>query len=451
MLAKRENAVPAKVDLDKRFLALGMTVPRVLLPAPGVDPTRWAVIACDQFTSEPEYWKRVDGFVGAAPSTLSLILPEVYLGTVEEERRTAAIRPAMESYLDRGIFSEQGPLLVLVKRSTPYSPCRWGLVAALDLERYDFRPGARTLIRATEGTIVERLPPRQAIRRGAPFELPHIMVLYDDPHQSVLSPLLGAEGSFDRLYDFDLMTNAGHLTGYRVEAPRLLEGIAAAFERLADRDAFRARYGSPDPLLFAVGDGNHSLAAAKELWEETKLSEGLTGAEIHPARFALVELVNLHDPGLTFHPIHRLLFGGGEELLRRLGADREVRVGPCEDEALMRSAISSTGHRIGWVGPEGCGIISWEHPRRSLAAASVQEYLDRFLAEHPETRIDYIHGEETVERLARTPGNLGLLLPPIERSEFFSTVIRDGAFPRKTFSMGEALEKRFYLEARRIR
>ncbi len=451
MLPKRENTVPTKADLDKRFLALGMTVPRIVLPAPAVDPTRWAVIACDQFTSEPEYWKRVEGIVREAPSTLSLILPEICLGTADEKGRIAAIAPAMKSYLERALLVEAGPLLVLVKRSTPSVSCRWGLMAALDLERYDFRAGSRSLIRATEGTIVDRLPPREAIRREAPFELPHIMVLYDDPQHSVLSPLLQTEGSLERLYDFDLMTDAGHLTGYRVDALEHLEAVADAFERLADRTAFRTRYASADPLLFAVGDGNHSLAAAKVLWEKTKRLEGLSGEELHPARFALVELVNLHDPGLTFHPIHRILFGRGEQLLHSLAAEREVRIIPCGDRATMRSAISSASHRLGYVGPDGCGTISWEHPRRSLAAATVQEHLDRFLGAHPEARIDYIHGEETVERLAQAPGNLGLLLPPIEKSDFFATVIRDGAFPRKTFSMGEALEKRFYFELRGIR
>ncbi len=451
MLPARKDTVSIPADLERRFLTLGIAVPRVLLPKPEVDPSRWAVIACDQFTSEPEYWKRVEGVVGEAPSTLSLILPEVYLGRPEEGPKTAAINPAMTSLLERGLLAEQGPLFILVKRSTPHAECRWGLIAALDLERYDFRPGSRSLIRATEGTILDRLPPREAIRREAPFELPHIMVLYDDPRQGVLAPLVAAEGSLERLYDFDLMTDAGHLTGFRVDTPPLLEGIAAAFARLADPDAFRARFGSPDPLLFAVGDGNHSLAAAKELWEKTKRELGLPPEALHPARFALVELVNLHDRGLAFHPIHRLLSGDVAAFLSSLEADPEVRIDPCADERSMRLELSSEGHRVGFLGPAACGVATWHHPRRSLAAATVQECLDRFVEKHPATRVDYIHGEEALGRLARRPGNLGLFLPPIEKGEFFATVIRDGAFPRKTFSMGEALEKRFYFEARRIR
>lgn len=438
-------------ELDSRFLSLGLAVPRVLLPSASVDPRLWAVIACDQFTSEPEYWRGVEDQVGDAPSTLSLILPELYLGTPDEGRRVARILAQMKRCLAEGILREEGPLLVLVERSTPFAAVRRGIVAAVDLERYDFRPGSQSLIRATEGTILERLPPRVAIRREATLELPHVMVLYDDPTQSVLEPLLAAKSSLERLYDFDLMTDAGHITGYRVQERRMLEGVATAFERLADPDAFRSRYGSPDPLLFAVGDGNHSLAAAKELWEETKRSSGEPLDALHPARFALVELVNLHDSGLGFEPIHRILYGDGEGLLHMAAEEARVLPTPTE-EAMLTEIGSGTGEvRVGFLRPGGFGVLSWESAKGRLPAAVVQELLDRFLVRRPKARIDYIHGEETLKRLSQRPDSLGLLLPRIEKASFFETIVRDGVFPRKTFSMGEALEKRFYLEARRIR
>ncbi len=441
---------PPKRPIDEAFLSVGLAIPSVMLPSPGADYTRWAVVACDQYTSEPQYWERVDRFVGRAPSTLRLILPECYLGADDQARREERILASMEELLERGALTERAPALVLVKRSTPRAQARWGIVASIDLERYDYSPGAKSLVRASEGTIVERLPPRMSVRRRAPIELPHIMVLYDDPGQTVAQPLIEAAESLPSLYDFDLMMGGGHLSGYEVSSGDLLERTAAALTRLADPARFRERHGAgSDVLLFAVGDGNHSLAAARAVWEETKRSA--RASALHPARFALVELTNLHDPGLIFEPIHRVVFGAGGELREALGASSRFRVGGALDFAALAREVRDPGAqgRFGVVGADSCRLAQANGP--GLTVGTLQSFLDEFLSGHPRARIDYIHGEEVVERICRAGDSVGFLLPPIDKGEIFRAVVRDGVLPRKTFSMGEANEKRFYVEARRIR
>ncbi len=439
-------------DATKRLAALGVAVPRVCLPAQGVDYAKWAVVACDQYSSEREYWEDVGAIVGGAPSTLNMIFPECYLEDADKGARVARIREAMKAALDKRVVRELEPGFVLVERTTPFERHpRKGLVMAVDLEAYRYGKGVTTLIRPTEGTIVERLPPRMDIRRGAPLELPHIMLLIDDPERSVIEPLYAKMGKLEALYDFDLMKGSGHVRGARVAGEADLAAVAAALERLADRTAYEAKHGSKDVLLFAVGDGNHSLATAKAIWEETK--QGLPASEQadHPARFALVELVNVYDEGLPFHPIHRVLFKADEAALL---ADIRAAGGAFEpmawDEAVVKADEATAEHRFAFVSAGKAGLVRFAKPSANLAAGTIQEILDAHLKAHPATVIDYIHGTDSLAALARKPGNLGLYLPPIDKAGFFATVIRDGVMPRKTFSMGEAPEKRFYIEARKI-
>ncbi len=310
---------------------LAMQVPTILLPKPGSDLHRWAVIACDQYTSEPEYWQAVDRLVDNYPSTLRLIFPEVYLEDADGDARIADINASMDQYLADGVLAAQEQGFVLLDRQTSHAPSRKGLMVALDLEAYDYRPGTKTLIRATEGTIVDRLPPRIRVRKNAAVELPHIMVLIDDPERTVIEPLFAAQ--LEQVYDFELMQNSGHLRGWKVTQKKLIEQVGGALARLADKERFQKRYEVADDqvMLYAMGDGNHSFATAKAIWEQLK-ADAADPAEVmdHPARYALVELVNVHDPGLEFEAIHRVLFAvDADDLLSRAGDYYRQAGTPC--------------------------------------------------------------------------------------------------------------------------
>jgi len=436
----------------KNFPHIGIQIPDILLPREGIDLSKWAVIACDQFTSEPEYWRQVETIVGQAPSTLNLVLPEVYLEAPDVPQRVQRIQQTMRAYLKQGVFTErQG--FIYVER-TVEGKTRKGLLLALDLEQYDYNKGASSLIRATEGTILERLPPRMKIREGAPLELPHILVLIDDPEDAVIGPLSARKGTLPRLYDFDLMLGSGHLSGYAVDDPALERGVVTALEHLARPETFSAKYGIPEEapvLLFAMGDGNHSLATAKAIWEKIK---GQVGME-HPARYALVEIENVHDDGLLFEPIHRLLFGLQRDIFAEMqayyGANYAYRPAADRDEMAARVKAGASGsHIIGVVTSQGFGTLEISSPTSNLPVGTLQAFLDGFLKNGGAQKIDYVHGEDTVARLGAQAGNIGFFLPGMDKSDLFKTVILDGALPRKTFSMGEAHEKRFYMEARRI-
>jgi hypothetical protein len=430
---------------------LGIQLPEILLPAPGLDLTKWAVIACDQFTSEPDYWAEVDRLVGEAPSTLRLVLPEVFLGGADEAARIQSIRQHMSKYLSGQVLvPHRGP--ILVERSVA-GRTRHGLMLALDLEQYDFRSGSTSLIRATEGTIVERIPPRVRIRSGAPLELPHILVLIDDPECSVIEPLVAQKQSLPRLYDFELMQGSGHVTGFSVGADADLAPALLALEKLADPSTFQAKYGLAQPqpvLLFAMGDGNHSLATAKSLWDQLKTVVGMD----HPARFALVEIENIHDSGLIFEPILRVLFGVKANVTEALAAHypKRCQFSECAslDEMVARVDAQQGGQSFGILSADGYQVATVAEPPSNLPVGTLQQFLDAWGKQGGYQRIDYVHGENVCERLGRAPGNLGFYVPGFSKSDFFKTVIVDGALPRKTFSMGEAREKRFYLEARRI-
>jgi len=436
----------------KTYDDIGIQIPQIYLPRKGINLTKWAVIACDQFTSEPDYWQKVETLVGDKPSTYNLILPEVFLEKPGEEARIKVIQDKMRSYLqDKYLEPHEG--LIYVER-TAFGKTRRGLMVCLDLERYDFTKGSTSLIRATEGTIVDRLPPRMKIRTGAMLELPHILVLIDDPQRTVIEPLEKAKGGLEKVYDFDLMLGSGHLTGYAVSEP-LEAMLVASLRGLARPEVFAAKYGlnqDKPVLLFAMGDGNHSLATAKAVWERMKPEVGLD----HPARFALIELENIHDEGLEFEPIHRLLFGLKKDIFASLkshfGANFTVTaVASAADMIMAVDHAKRPRQIIGLVGGgKDFSILEITNPSSNLPVGTLQTFLDKFINEGGADKIDYIHGGEIVCNLGTQPGNAGFYVPGMEKSDLFKTVILDGALPRKTFSLGEAREKRFYMEARKI-
>ena len=406
----------------------------ILLPAEGTAPETWACLACDQYTSQPEYWEKTGEIVGGRPSTLRLMLPECWLE--DSEARIPAIHAAMADYLDRGILVPAVRKGFVLCRRTTASGTRTGLVGTVDLEAYDFRAGSRPLVRPTEQTIAERLPPRLRIRRGAPLELSHILILIDDPDRTVLEPLARKAESLRKLYDFDLMQGGGHLAGWAVEDPADLAHVEGSL------NALREKLGE-DPLLLAVGDGNHSLATAKAYWNEIRETLSPEERETHPARFALCEVENIYDEALLFEPIHRLITGTTPEELydcwERYAAEREMELAEEGEGHTFIMAIRKDEYPVVVRNPEG-----------AIPCETIQLFLDWFLAEHPHAMIDYIHGDETLRMLARRKDAIGFILPGIDKHSFFGDVRELGVLPRKTFSMGEADEKRFYMECKRI-
>ena len=399
----------------------------ILLPRFRNDPEKmkkWACVACDQYTSEPDYWERVGNFVGDSESTLRVTLPEIWLG--EAEKRIPFINQTMERYLET-ILEPFPDSMIYLERTLRNGKVRKGVIGAVDLECYDYTKGAKSLVRATEGTVLERIPPRVKIREGAPIELPHIMILIDDPGRTVIEPLSGEKLTV--AYDFDLMENSGHVKGGFIPAESQAR-IISALDRLAVGE---------NPLLFAMGDGNHSLASAKAYWEEIKPTLTESERETHPARFALAEIVNIHDEALDFEPIYRVVFGVESEKLKveliSYAASLPVNDSPAQTVTLVTSG-----------GEEN---IVFENPTSFLPVGTLQTFLDRFVKESG-AKIDYIHGVESVKKLVSLD-SVGFIFRGMEKSDLFPTVIADGALPRKTFSMGEADDKRFYLEARRIK
>lgn len=388
-------------DAKARLAALGLRVPELLLPREDVDLSRFAVIACDQFSAEKDYWERVRALVGDAPSALHMILPEAWLRDGEAHR--AAIVPTMERYLEDGVLRSVGEGMVFLKRETA-SGVRRGLVVAFDLEQYDFREGSHTLLRPTEATVESRLPARVEIRREAPLELPHVLVLFNDPTDALMDAMEGLTAQRSPLYDFELMERGGHLTGWRVNEELDYVNLLGQLERLLDE----ANHG----MLYAMGDGNHSFAAAKLHWEQIKATLPEEQWEGHPARYALCELVNLYDKALPFEPIHRLVMGAdGATLCRELGLD----------------------------------------PASPPPLQELQPRLDEWLQRHPEAELEYIHGADKCRELGEAPDSLAIVWESFDREGLFPWVAAHGPLCRKSFSLGHAEEKRYYLEARRIR
>ncbi|MCM1158660.1 MAG: DUF1015 domain-containing protein [Bacteroidales bacterium] len=430
-------------------------VPKMLMPEEGIDLYKWAVIACDQYTSQPEYWQETKKIVGDAPSALKLTLPEVYLGTEDEAERVREIHETMLRYLADGILKELPAGFMLVKRSFGKENCRYGVVVEVDLETYEYKKGAHSLIRPTEMTVEERIPPRLKVRENAAIEMPHIMLLIDDAECTVIEPLTEKTGQFRQVYDTDLMQGGGHISGWLIPEGNETEGLMNRIEALADSNRFRERYklkGEYPLLNLAVGDGNHSMATAKAAWE--KLKKELSDEELanHPARYCLCEIVNIHDKSLTVEPIHRVLFGvREEELLSCAKAYYEEKgCGFVLEEGNISPTMKEGEHSFTVCSGTGSRTMRVLAPVWGIAAATLQNFLDAYLEKHPECRIDYIHGREALESLGREEKNLGFLLPEVKKEDLFQGVILDGVLPRKTFSMGEADEKRYYLESRMI-
>ena len=413
----------------------------ILLPKRDmIEQGRWATIACDQFTSELSYWQSAAEVVGNAPSTLHMMLPEVYLE--QTAARLHAIHAAMEEALSSHLICHENAMVAL-ERIQSDGRVRRGLVAQIDLEYYDYTKGAASLIRATEGTVIERIPPRVAVRRDAMLEMPHVMLLIDDPDKTVLEPLFDASAAEEReiAYDTDLMLGGGHIRGsFLTEQEQ--SRVLTALDALITPEAMAARYGDATlaPLLFAVGDGNHSLATAKASFEEIKAAIGTEAAASHPARYALVEIVNLHDEALSFEPIYRVMFGvDPADVLDGLRAYAAK---------LSGTAAPQSVHCIGAFEAQD---VTVEHPVQQLTVGTLQAFIDDYLKTHPEASVDYIHGEDSTAALANAPDAIGFLFDGMEKSQLFRTVIYDGALPRKTFSMGHARDKRYYMECRKIK
>ena len=430
----------------------GLHIPQIMLPKEGTDYSKWAVVACDQFTSQPEYWDKTESIVGDAASTLRLMLPEFYLGSDDEEKRIADVRAAMTEYMADGTLRTLEPGCVLVRREAE-GRSRLGIVICVDLEAYDYAKGSQSLIRATEGTVVERIPPRLRIRRGAPLEMPHIMILIDDPDHTVIEPLEKLDLSC--LYDTDLMQDGGHVTGHFIPEAQL-DGMKQALSDLMDKAI--ERYGAGHVIFQAMGDGNHSLATAKAAWEEIKKDLSAAEIENHPARFALCEIENVYDEGIVFEPIHRVVFASdklaGKDLMDQLveilaaqnGAAAFVPAGA--DEIDCQEGEDGFAIDAMFEGAEGKLVIDGPCTSK-LAVGTLQNGIDVLVKEYG-AAVDYIHGEAAVRDLAAADGNLGFLLPAMDKFQLFPAVAADGALPRKTFSMGEANEKRYYIESRSL-
>ena len=426
--------------MNPKFETLGLRPADILLPR-DCDMTRWAVVACDQFTSQPEYWQKAEELAGDAPSSLRLILPESRLHDPDVDHYIGDINRAMGDYLARDVFKTYENAIFYLERTQSDGLVRRGLVAAVDLERYDYTPGSGSLIRATEGTVLERIPPRVRVRKDAPLELPHVMLLIDDPGKTCIEPVAAGKSEMEKLYDFDLMLGGGHLTGWLLTEEQQA-ALAEALAGLISPQAMEEKYGMRDaaPLLFAVGDGNHSLATAKTCYEDLKKVTPPDQWADLPARYALVEIENLHDDALRFEAIHRVLFGVDP-------ADFMVAF-----QAFYPSACEGKGdgHVIEVVWPGHDGFLTVPDSPEQLPVGTQQRFIDHYRKDHP-CQVDYIHGDDVTRRLGSQPGNMGFLLPAMGKDQLFKTVMADGVLPRKTFSMGHAEDKRYYVEARRIK
>lgn len=419
------------------IIMTAFTTADILLPKLSAEEmTKWAVVACDQYTSEPAYWEKTAQIAGDSASALKLILPEVYLEAADAEQHITAINATMQEYLAKGIFNEYKDSLILTVRTQADGKVRTGLVGAIDLEQYDYNKGSTSQVRATEATVASRIPPRVKIRRDAALELPHIMILIDDVKKTVIEPLEARIDTLEKLYDFELMQNGGRLAGYLVNGDDA-KAVFAALDALADKADFNNRYGlsGQEVLLYAMGDGNHSLATAKACYEEKKAAGSPDTAL---ARYALAEVVNLHSPALEFEAIHRVI----------VDVDTDKLMAEMTEALGLVKGTDGQAFTIVLNGTEESYTIT--KPTANLTVGSLQQFLDGYLADNKGV-IDYIHGDDVVRSLSAPANSIGFLLHSMTKDELFPTVIKDGALPRKTFSMGHAHDKRFYCEARKIR
>ncbi len=416
----------------------------ILLPEFSSDPVKmkkWSVVACDQYTSEPEYWQEISDYIGDAYSTLNLTIPEIYLNDEDIDKRIKNTNVNMKKYIENGVFTEYKNSYIFVERTLKNGVKRLGIVGAVDLEDYDYSKDSQTKIRATEGTVISRIPPRLKVRCDAPVELPHIMMLIDDDACDIIESNSKIKDTFTKVYDFDLLKDSGHITGY-VMSDNASDILDEKLKKLDSLDAFNQKYkvNKTSPLIYAMGDGNHSLATAKAYYENLKKEIGKEEARNTPARYALCELVNLHDVSLEFEAIHRVVFNiNGEEFLKEFSKEYDV----CLDN-------SKDGQKFKLVIGNETKNITVMNPKEYLTVATVQNFLDKFI-ENKNAEIDYIHGEDVVYKLCENKSNFGIIFEAMEKKDLYKSVILDGALPRKTFSMGEAADKRFYIEARKIK
>ncbi len=410
----------------------------ILIPK-NIDMKKWSVVACDQYTSEGEYWSEVDKIVGDSPSTLRITLPEIYLEDEDVDEKISKINATMKEYIDDDIFDTLNDTMIYLERKQQDGRIREGLIGMVDLEEYDYQKGSQSLIRATEKTVIERIPPRLKVRENALLELPHIMILVDDDKKDIIEKIKNQIDEKDKIYDFDLMKQGGHIKGYKLNDD-IINQVLEKLEKLTSQEYFDNKYQVHDKgvLLFAMGDGNHSLATAKTNYENLK--QTLTEEEYlkNPARYALVELVNLHSEALEFEPIHRVIFNTDvdkliDELYKYYDINEE---GNGQEFELVTNKIDKK--------------LYIENPKSNIAVGSIQMFLDEFLKDN-KGKIDYIHGDETTKEMGKKEGNVGILFKAMEKNQLFKTVITDGALPRKTFSMGHSYDKRYYLEARKIK
>ena len=416
----------------------------ILLPKFSDNPEKmkqWSVIACDQYTSEPEYWKEVEQITKGAYSTLRLTVPEIYLNDADIDQRIKRTNETMNAYMTEDVFTEYKDSYIFVERTLANGVKRLGVVGSVDLEEYDYTAGSQTKVRATEGTVVSRIPPRLKVRKDAPIELPHIMLLIDDAACDIIESNEKRVEEFEKLYDFELMQNSGQIAGYKLSKAAADE-LDEKLKKLADLTVFNEKYGVQKdfPLVFAMGDGNHSLATAKTNYENLKKEIGEEKAKNSPARYALCELVNLHDKSLVFEAIHRVIFGAkAEDFLALLEKNYSVSY---NDEAKGQSFLLVTKGET--------KKVTVTDSKEYLTVATVQKMLDEFVKTNG-GEIDYIHGEDVVKNLCENESNFGIILEAMDKSDLYKSVILDGALPRKTFSMGDACDKRFYTEARKIK
>jgi len=437
-------------EIQQRLEKVGIGIPEILLPR--AELKQWAVIACDQFTQDRAYWKKAAEIAARSPSALNLIFPEAFLDEENRAGRIDNIHSSMRNYLDSGVFNAPRKGFVYLERDTPFNRGRKGLVAAVDLEQYSWQPESRPLIRSTEGTVADRLPPRMEIRRNAPVETPHILLLIDDETNSLLHELGSRAKKTAPVYQGELMMDSGSISGWFLGSQDDFAFLADKLEELARRALTRYETSSSQPFLFAAGDGNHSLASAKEIWEEYKKANG--GANNHPCRYALVEIENIYDPAIQFEPIHRIVFGlGFEEAIDKISAlpDFSSRIIGSSEELVRLTREPVKGNRFGLISKGRYALA--ETSATGLSTACLQPLLDNAVsASNNALTIDYIHGEDELFRLANNNEKpaTGILLPPVQKAGFFETVARNGPLPRKSFSMGEACEKRFYIECRKL-
>lgn len=409
----------------------------ILVPKESVNMEKWAVIACDQYTSEPEYWNKTAEIVGNNYSSLNMILPEIYLEDSDVSDRISNIHNTMEKYLSENIFDEYKDSMIYVERIQSNGILRAGIIGKIDLEEYDFNKGSTSQVRATEATVIERIPPRIKVRDGAPLELPHIMILIDDDKKTVIEPLESQKKDMKKLYDFNLMQGGGKISGYLIDNKKCAD-IISSLNKLGNAENFKEKYGSDNVLLYAMGDGNHSLATAKEFYEQLKRNNPDKDFSNHPARYALAEIVNLHSPALDFEAIHRIV--------------TETDVAKLTDalysELKLSDEPSEQSFRIVLNGKEKNVFI--HNQTSNLTVGSLQNFIDKYLSEN-KGKVDYIHGTDVVTKLSENENSIGFILPDMGKEQLFPTVIKDGALPRKTFSMGHAEDKRYYIECRKIK